>query len=269
MKKENILLGLILFIILLLIGLYYLIFGNTNNNSVATLEEAEQLKYYYETYNDVYALFQIYDLIDEGEISEDILNGVDQEPWDQFVRTTQGYYDEKYFMMEFEKVINGRAEDYYDEIMVDDAFSVFYSSIKNNSVYISAFDTQESRDRVENGIKTINNYFENPTEENLTLFEEMIFNEENLPGEIRVFDIYFEYAPNALGNITKNGKNYTISEYQKLELPEYGTTLRKWVSQKELELIEMNQTQNPEDYEPKDWLTPEKIQELLASQYSK
>ena len=226
MKKRLFL--LIFAIIILFSFLAYIVFSKDIKKFLPTDEnEAQVLKRYYEEYNDVYALFQIYDLIDEGKISEDILNGVNQEIFDQFPRPSEGYYYQKLDMMEFEKVFNGRGEDYYEEYMFDNTFDYLYDVIEQDWIYISAFYTQESRDRVENGIIVMNNYFADPSEENLSKFEQMIFDENTLPGEVGFFGAYFEFSKDALTNITKNGKNYNINDYQKLELEEYGTSLRK------------------------------------------
>ena len=218
----------------------------------AYLEEAERLIHYWETYNDVYALFQVYDLIDEGKISDDILTGVDQEPWDQFPRPSEGYYYEKMAYMIVEMIYNGRAES-YNEPTLDNAFRFARYLNDQGIVMISTFDTQESRDRVENGIIIINNYFENPTEVNLKKFEEMYFNESNLPGEIIYYFEYFEYGPNALSNITRDGKTYKTSDYRFLELPEYNMSMADHDFDNYEVLLELNQTPNPEDYVPKDW----------------
>ena len=269
MNKKRYLIMVILFILSFSMFLsFYLLKNSESNDLSSNLAQAEQYKHYYETYNDTYALWHIYDLIDEGKISAEILEGLDQGDWEQIPRPSEAFYAFKMEMMEFEKVMNGRGED-YEGYMFDDAFRSLYDITDRGYLYISAFDTQESRDRFESGIKIINNYFEDPTDENLKKYEEMMFNENNLPGEVLYFDIYFQRAPNAPRSILKDGKSYSIVEYQEVELKEYGTALIDLTNANYLEVIEQNATPNPEDYEPKEWLTAERISELLAEQYSK
>jgi hypothetical protein len=171
---------------------------------LAYLEEYEELKGYCEQYGDEYAAFLIKKMADDGKIPRDLLYNVDSYLVLSDDEETWGFIGD--FCGRWVGVLNGTNETLYPSL-VDDLMGELQNAAWEGKTYISVFDTEEKRERVKKGIDIINQWCENPTDENRIRMEHMFFSEELTPGEIMMLDLWAWSNPKPSKQIPVNGKN--------------------------------------------------------------
>ncbi len=213
------------------------------------MEEYDKYKMYYQTYGDEYALLFIKDMLDEGKITPDMLDGLngsfgtfsDDMTWHFFRKT----YEEQL------NIINGKLEKMYPEALA----TVFNTYLHDDSllgiVHITLLDTEEKRERFINGIEIINAFYESPTDENRIKMEDVFFAEDLTPGEIRMLFSWIWSSSNRIKKVVMDGKEYDIIDYPYLKLERFGKSIKDRDVEAYETLIKMNNTPNSK----KEWLT--------------
>ena len=237
------------------------------------LEKYEKLKDYYERYNDEYALFLIKDLVDEGLIQEGLLEQLDLAYLEENIGPSGFWTRGEYLMVRQERetrerVLNGRLEGKDGE--PNGVYDIVINSLRKlaleGEVCITAFETLDKMEQLDSQLIIVNNYFENQTEENLEKVEEMLFTNEMEPGMWIVTFKWFWWGPGHPEIVTKNGKSYSLVEYLFLVNDKYGQFLLEVEGLKKLELQELNNSENSEDYVPRDWITNEEIEAAFEAE---
>ena len=87
------------------------------------------------------------------------------------------------------------------------------------------FDSMEKQGRVVRGVSSIDEWFEEPTDEKFNAFTELYFSDDLTPGEIIVLSCYLQYHPNCPAEI---GRKQTSKYFASKEIQEHaGRALEK------------------------------------------
>jgi hypothetical protein len=97
-----------------------------------------------------------------------------------------------------------------------DSFGWFLDALVSEAhigyLHLSLFDYQEQRDRVEDGVKIVDKWIDDPSDENTKTFEELIVSEK-LTDEEKVFLIRWLAGRTKYKDINRSGKIYSASSY--------------------------------------------------------
>ncbi len=198
---------LVLIIPLVLIAsLVFILFDlNKTTMSEEILKNINNYKRYYEEYKDYYALFCIKRIYEREKLPKDnYFNKIDDILSELYpeVSTEFSYYS---------SLLNGRMEE-----IDKDSFGWFLDALVSEAhigyLHLSLFDYQEQRDRVEDGVKIVDKWIDDPSDENTKTFEELIVSEK-LTAEEKVFLIRWLAGRTKYKDISRNGKIYSASSY--------------------------------------------------------
>ncbi len=212
------------------------------------MEEYEKLKAYSENYGDEYAAFLIKKMYDQGKISEDMFYDVDSYLIDSNDAGNWAFIEDVYG--QWCRILNGTSET-LSPSTVDNTLGELQNMAWEGKTYISVFDSEEKRNRVENGIKIINEWCKTPTDETRIKMEDMFFSEGLTAGEIEVLMMWALTNPNYLENVTVDGNTYDRRDYFSMNIERFGKSLGYRHMEAYEELVKLNNTPNSK----KDWLT--------------
>jgi len=167
--------------------------------------EVNVLKGYYDKYEDYYALYLIKEFYESGKlIKDDYFNEIE---------LILGEFPPEIFasMDYYSSLLNGRMEE-----IDKDSFGWFLDALVSEAhigyLHLSLFDYQEQRDRVEDGVKIVDKWIDDPSDENTKTFEELIVSEK-LTDEEKVFLIRWLAGRTKYKDINRSGKIYSASSY--------------------------------------------------------
>lgn len=172
---------------------------------IKILDEVKTLFRYYEQYEDYYALYLLKELFEAEKITRDEYTEEMEADLNEFppeVFSSCSYYS---------ALLNGRMEE-----IDEDSFGWFLDALVSEAsigyLHLSFFDHQEQRDRVEAGVKIVDRWIEDPSDENTKAFEELILSDE-LTDEEKVFLIRWLAGRTKYSDISRNGQIYSSSSY--------------------------------------------------------
>ncbi len=168
-------------------------------------KEVEILKGYYEKYTDEYALCRIKEFYESGKLmKDDYYNEVNKIINEMYPNSIREY-------LYYSSLLNGRMEE-IDIVSFGYFLDALVSNARRECPYFSLFDHQKQRDRVEEGIKIVDKWINEPTDENTKALEELITSVE-LTDEEKVFLFRWNEGRTNFNNISRNGKVYDYETY--------------------------------------------------------
>jgi hypothetical protein len=170
-------------------------------------DEARQLQYYYDTYDDTYAALLLRQMYEAGDITADDYKGDMAARGDSFDDTAIAQYHQ------LSQLLNGRLETLTCEDFSINV-SLLMADLYDYGVSISLFNNQQTRNRLERAIGAVNSWLNQPDENNTKTMEDMITRRDITPGEI-VFLYYYMFnsAGRLSGPILVDGQTYDFYEY--------------------------------------------------------
>ncbi len=199
-----------------------------------TNDEIQQLRYYFDTYDDTYAAIRLRQMYEVGDITDDDYNGDIAARGDSFDDAAMSAYEElSLFMSGQLESLN--CEDFSIHI------SLLMEDLYDYGVSISLFRDQETRDRFESAVLAVEAWLNQPDENNTKTMEDMIA--AISPGEI-VFLYYYIF--NSAGRLSRpilvDGQSYDFFEYADTRIidEETGMTLLMMQEDAAARLRQMN-----------------------------
>ncbi len=95
-------------------------------------------------------------------------------------------------------VLNGTSKD----MDKDEFYKFLFDASQHRTVYIMLFDSREKQERVIRGISSIDEWFEEPTDEKFDAFTEFYFSDDLTPGEVILLNCYLQSHPNCPAEIS-------------------------------------------------------------------
>ena len=164
-----------------------------------------QLQYYVDNYGDVYAAQLLRAQYEAGDIQADDYAGDYVAVGDSFDAAEISDYAQLAAMM------NGRLE----ALSCEDyaiGIAILMEALQNNSVCISFFDDQQTRDRFEETLGLIDTWLTQPDENNTVRMENALTQRDITDGEIVYLYYYIFNGMNAInGNIQRGRTNVYVS----------------------------------------------------------
>jgi len=212
------------------------------------MAEYEKYKMYYKTYGDDFALLFIKDMVDEGKITADMLDNIngtlgtftDEETWNSYFAVYREYV----------AILYGEMEEMYPE-----GFNAVDASLVESSdqgiLRVTWLETDEERERLIDAVDAINQWHENPTDENRVKMEDAYFSDDLTLAED---EILFNWMLSRLIDVREvcvENEMFALNNYINLEINRYDTSIGQKHYESIQKIIEMNNTPNSE----KEWLT--------------
>jgi hypothetical protein len=168
--------------------------------------EAMRLKYYFDTYNDMYAAMRLKELFTAGQITQNEYNGEYAATGDSIsVEAAKEYKKVHKALNCLEKGLSKK------DLAKDDVF--LENEMKNGAAVISLFDTQDTRDRVERLVKVIGQWKASPDDAHTKAMEAGILSGDVTYGEIVFLHAYMRAACKDIPAINVDGRQYDLNGY--------------------------------------------------------
>lgn len=208
------------------------------------LKEIQTLYRYYEDYDDYWSFFRIKEIYAKENLPKDDLLQEIEDFLNDFLN--DDYDNELGRFAYYAALLNGR----YEKISEMD-YGWFLGDLVNHPkadrLFLCFFDHQEQRDRVEAGVKIIEKFVEDPSDENTKTYEELILSDE-LTDEERLFLLKWENGRSQFKDISKEGKIYDFESYllEAIFDKENNLSYTKYLAKIEDIIFKRNNTPNAE-----------------------
>jgi hypothetical protein len=169
-------------------------------------ERESAMKYYYDTYGDIYAALSLREMFEAGQITQDEYKGAYAQAGDAL-----GKADIKE-SHKLEGLLNCALTRLSEKDLLKDRL-ILTEAIKNSPMLISIFDTQQQRDEVEKAVGIIDEWTKTPDDTHTASMEAEL-QSDGLSCGARVYLYY--YLSQASGNVRSvgaDGKTYDIAYY--------------------------------------------------------
>ena len=207
------------------------------------MDEYNRYKEFYDKYKDDYALLFIKEMVNDGRIPASMLDEL-KGPFSTItdIQTEADFWE---FYKDKFAILNGEKE-----TMQPGALDTVNGQLLEDSyegiLRVTYLKTDEQRERLITAVNTVNEWYDNPTDDNRIKMEDAYFSEELTLGEE---EILFQWMLSKVINKEKvqvDGVDYQVGEYMTLNIDRYGTTMGKRHLKSYDALIEFNNTPNSE-----------------------
>lgn len=172
------------------------------------------MKYYYDTYGDIYAVIALRDMFEAGQITQDDYSGAYAQAGDTLSRADIKEY------RKLRDALNCTLTRFSEKDLLK-CRAILMEAMKKSPVLISIFDTQQLRDAVENAVKITDEWALSPDDSHTANMEAEL-NSEELNCGARVYLYYYVAAlSGSMQSVNADGETYDPAYYIEKRLGGY------------------------------------------------